>query len=430
MTVPTPHRIPCPRCGTPVTGAFKFCPACAYRLKPAETPVTGPARTRDRWPYVVLSLLLGMLAIAILLVGIQLFTEPTEVPTLPPENGGGRKGAYTVHGDLLGLMVHLQPGTAMFWPLPDPPDPEDPYIAVRVGAFRILKYEVPRSMYAEFVTSCDAAPEEVPEFLRNLWRPKATGNAKDDAALLDYANDYIDRWWTEVARHLEDVHGHVVERPADLRASFEHPLPEHYGSIILVPPPWVYLTGFEEFRWKLPEGTENLPVTNVSWYDAAGFAEWAKKQLNADLRLPAEMEWLRAGSGGDPDHLRRFPWGDMPYRYACNSFNTWGDHDVPRLLRVDYRYSDALGKTPEGVWAMSGNAREWTCASELIRYTEYFTIDVKEENRLEAPTCGGSFREGIDDCAVEYDSIDYLDKRGRWDDVGFRLWMPGTWMGG
>ena len=40
MTVP--RRTACPRCGASVGGDFKFCPACAYRLRPGAAPTPPP----------------------------------------------------------------------------------------------------------------------------------------------------------------------------------------------------------------------------------------------------------------------------------------------------------------------------------------------------------------------------------------------------
>ncbi|MHC5012493.1 MAG: formylglycine-generating enzyme family protein, partial [Planctomycetota bacterium] len=184
----------------------------------------------------------------------------------------------------------------------------------------------------------------------------------------------------------------------------------------------------------LPEGTENFPVTEISWHDAMGFAEWASKRIGEPLRLPLEEEWYRAGHGMGKDWKKyRYPWGEDALRYACNNLNFWGEIDVPRPQTVDYRYSQRDGTTPEGLWAMSGNAAEWAMnwiAEKRDNGTpddptdDFFVPQLDPEARADAPTMGGSFLDGIGDCTVDSYSVRRLDKRTRRVNVGFRLWMP------
>jgi len=99
-------------------------------------------------------------------------------------------------------------------------------------------------------------------------------------------------------------------------------------------------------HWKrgtYPAGMARHPVVNVSYHDARAYAEWM------GARLPTEAEWEMAARGDDE---RLYPWGN---RFVdgerCNSNNIVGT-----TLPVD---EFPLGRSPYGVWDMSGNVYEW-----------------------------------------------------------------------
>ena len=100
-----------------------------------------------------------------------------------------------------------------------------------------------------------------------------------------------------------------------------------------------------------PDGEARFPVVNVSWAQAAAYAEWQGK------RLPRESEWEFAARGGDG---RLYPWGNE-WRTGCANA---GDGSAGSLTRVGSFPGCA---SPSGLLDLSGNAWEWT-ADRLLKY--------------------------------------------------------------
>jgi hypothetical protein len=104
-------------------------------------------------------------------------------------------------------------------------------------------------------------------------------------------------------------------------------------------------------HWNSPTGFDedlgNRPVIFVSQPVAEAYCKWRGK------RLPTSDEWgLAAGEG-----RRKYPWGDQAPNDELANF---GKGLFGKILPGD---SHPLGRTPEGIYHMAGNAGSWASAA-------------------------------------------------------------------
>jgi dienelactone hydrolase len=156
---------------------------------------------------------------------------------------------------------------------------------VPIGAFLIDRHEVSNKAFAEFVKAGGYEREE-------FWQHKF----EDDGKVLSFS---------EAMRLFRDATG----RPG--------PAGWRLGSYL--------------------EGTADLPVTGISWYEAAAFAEFTGKEL------PTIYHWYYADTAGD---LQLLPGLLMPEGNFAGSGPRGGD--------------DSCVIGAYGAHNMAGNVREWS----------------------------------------------------------------------
>lgn len=119
--------------------------------------------------------------------------------------------------------------------------------------------------------------------------------------------------------------------------------------------------------WRHPRGPDTSirnigdhPVVQVSWHDVRAYCAWRGK------RLPTEAEWERAARGGGE---RRFAWGDEPVssggvnRASYGTDNCCGISDADGFLYTAPVGSFPAGRSPRGVYDLTGNVWEWVMDS-------------------------------------------------------------------
>ncbi len=144
--------------------------------------------------------------------------------------------------------------------------------------------------------------------------------------------------------------------------------------------------------WQYPLGkdmskvTDNQPVTQVSWYDAAAYAKWAGK------RLPSEIEWEHAARNATNDR-NIYPFGNELEQNGKPLANTWNGVFPEFNKNTDgFLYTSPVGffgKTPLGLTDMTGNVWQW-CENWKINYAD-ISKGIMPTDTLEKVQRGGSF---------------------------------------
>lgn len=113
------------------------------------------------------------------------------------------------------------------------------------------------------------------------------------------------------------------------------------------------------------------PVTSVTWFEAAAFAEWLGARRGGRWRLPSETEWERAArAGADLDPPGAPPAGEVPegslrgpWRVARGTPNAYGLFDLGTIVHewcADWyaapRPASALGPASLGRRASRGGS--------------------------------------------------------------------------
>jgi formylglycine-generating enzyme required for sulfatase activity len=160
---------------------------------------------------------------------------------------------------------------------------------------------------------------------------------------------------------------------------------------------------------KPPQGKEDHPVVNVTWYDAMAYCKWLAEATGKPYRLPSEAEWEKAARGTDG---RIYPWGNEWDAKRCNT----GEGGKVDTTPVG---SYPQGASPYGLLDMAGNV--WELTLSLHRPYPYQSDDGREDLSAQGSRVlrGGSWYYSRGYARVSYRN---LSVPGHFfSDVGFRV---------
>jgi formylglycine-generating enzyme required for sulfatase activity len=170
--------------------------------------------------------------------------------------------------------------------------------------------------------------------------PFTMGNSVDQALkeCQKFRSDCMQEWYlVEEPAHTVDVPAFYIDIYEVTNAAYRTCLNEG----VCGPPHFIYSATHPDY-FDNP-AFDNYPMINVNWGNAKSYCEWR------GARLPTEAEWEKAARGTDG---RTYPWGE-------GLDTTRANYQDSKLGDPTTVGSYEAGKSPYGVYDMTGNVWEW-----------------------------------------------------------------------
>tara|TARA_R110000868_G_scaffold218576_2_gene469195 strand:- start:121271 stop:122086 length:816 start_codon:yes stop_codon:yes gene_type:complete len=133
--------------------------------------------------------------------------------------------------------------------------------------------------------------------------------------------------------------------------------------------------------------TPNHPMTNISWQDAATYAQWLSDKTGENYRLPTEEEWLYVAHEGKPYTPKKFVDEDLLFKQD--------------IRREETKSKGDFGANNWGVHDMNGSTTEWTLScwrASKGKSLEYVDTAILKDRR----ECGIRILQGNDRVHLPY----------------------------
>jgi formylglycine-generating enzyme required for sulfatase activity len=352
----------CPRCGTRLGEPYKYCPNCAYRLRPDLFPA--PAKEAPGVPasqrVVALGgyLLFASMLLLVVFAGVRLFAGPEPPDPVQPQVRRARDGhclALT-----LDEFVEVPAGFA-FW---GPYDPGREY-ATTGGAETGTgeRDAAERAMRALATLRSGASqPEEVEDARESLREALA------DLPVRDAIERWADAFDIAVPQEPTEATPDAYRVDDPFRMSKREVTNDQFFEFLdawakksgrpvhphLMPGSWTRRTGRRDVPKIYDSDEGDLPVVNISIDAALEFCGWFwEERLRADkdlvVDLPTWKEYVLAARGDNLTY--NFPWGTTLRQGEQVNLGTSGLWSVVEKRKPEDFYNGFLD--------LVGNAAEW-----------------------------------------------------------------------